>query len=139
MQPMGPMSFPSLDQESWWPKELGTPSATGSQKPAQAAGSADEWLTVKMRYKHPDSEASKELGAVLKGAGSGPASEDFRFAAAVAEFGLVLRDSAFKGTANFDAVIDRATGASGFDPNGHRKEFVELVRNAKGLTDRAKD
>ncbi|QJW93432.1 vWA domain-containing protein [Frigoriglobus tundricola] len=109
------------------------------QAPAGTAGNADEWLTVKMRYKHPDGEQSKELAAVLTGAGGARGSEDLRFAAAVAEFGLVLRDSAFKGDANFDAVIERATGASGYDPNGHRKEFVELVRRAKGLTDRANE
>jgi Ca-activated chloride channel family protein len=109
------------------------------QKPAKLAGSADEWLTVKMRYKHPDGEASKELAAVLKGAGTAVGSEDFRFAAAVAEFGLVLRDSPYKGDANFDAVIERASGASGYDPNGYRKEFIELVRKVRGVTDRAKE
>ncbi len=107
------------------------------QKPAGAAGNADEWLTVKMRYKHPDSDKSRELSAPLKGDGSGRASEDVRFASAVAEFGLLLRDSPYKGTASFDAVIERAAGALGSDPNGHRKEFVELARKAKGLTDRA--
>jgi Ca-activated chloride channel family protein len=66
-------------------------------------------------------------------------SEDFRFASAVAEFGLLLRDSPYKGSASFDAVIERASGAIGTDPNGHRKEFVELVRRAKGLTDRVKE
>ncbi len=109
------------------------------QTPAKTAGNADEWLTVKMRYKHPDGEASKEVAAVLKGAGTARGSEDFRLAAAVAEFGLVLRDSPYKGDANFDAVIERASGASSFDPNGHRGEFVELVRRAKGLTERAKE
>ncbi len=109
------------------------------QAPAKTVGSADEWLTVKMRYKHPDSEASKEVAAVLKGAGAARGTEDFRFAAAVAEFGLLLRDSPYKAGASFDAVIERAAGASGFDPNGHRAEFVELVRRAKGLTGRAKE
>jgi Ca-activated chloride channel family protein len=109
------------------------------QAPARTVGSADEWLTVKMRYKHPDGEASRELARALTGAGTARGSEDFRFAAAVAEFGLLLRDSPYKGGANFDAVIERAAGASTFDPNGHRAEFVELVRRAKGLTERAKE
>ena len=61
------------------------------------------------------------------------ASDDFRFASAVAEFGLLLRDSPYKGNARFDAVIERANGAIGADPNGHRKEFVDLARKAKGL------
>jgi Ca-activated chloride channel family protein len=109
------------------------------QTPAKTAGNADEWLTVKMRYKHPDGETSKELAAILKGTGSGQGSEDFRFASAVVEFGLLLRESPFKGNANYDAIIDRAVGANGYDPNGHRKEFVEMVKKAKGFTERAKE
>jgi Ca-activated chloride channel family protein len=107
------------------------------QKPAETTGSADEWLTAKMRYKHPESDKSRELAAVLKGSGTDRGSIDFRFASAVAEFGLILRDSQFKGEANLDAVIERASGAIGPDPNGHRKEFVEIARKAKGLTERA--
>jgi len=103
------------------------------QKPAQATGNANEWLTVKMRYKAPDSDASKELTAELTGTGGEAMSEDFRFASAVVEFGLVLRDSQYKGNANFDAVIERTSRALSYDPNGHRKEFVEMVKKAKGL------
>jgi Ca-activated chloride channel family protein len=102
------------------------------QKPTETAGNRDEWLTVKMRYKQPEGETSQELSAVLKGAG-GAMSEDFRFASAVAEFGLVLRDSPFRASANLDAVIERAQSALGTDPNGHRREFVEMVKKAKGL------
>ena len=121
------------------PFDLPAVDAPKYQTPAKTVGNADEWLTVKMRYKHPDGEASKELAQALKGAGGSRGSEDFRFAAAVAEFGLLLRDSPFKGDASFDAVIDRAAGASGFDPNGHRAAFVEMARRAKGLTGRAKE
>jgi Ca-activated chloride channel family protein len=102
------------------------------QKPAEKAGAGDEWLTAKVRYKHPDGDKSRELSAALKG-DDRPMGEDFRFASAVAEFGLLLRDSPFKGSASFDAVIERANGALGADTEGHRKEFVELVRKAKGL------
>jgi Ca-activated chloride channel family protein len=104
------------------------------QTPPQPAGGSDEWLTVKMRYKHPDGDAGRELAAVLTGTdGGGTMSEDFRFAAAVAEFGLVLRDSPYKGNANLADVLTRAEGAVGYDPNGHRKEFLDLVRVATGL------
>ena len=119
--------------------DLPTVDAHKYQTPTKTTGNADEWLTVKMRYKHPDGERSKELTTALTGAGDTRGSEDFRFAAAVAEFGLVLRDSAFKGDSNCEAVIGRAAGASGYDPNGHRKEFVDMVRRAKELTERAKD
>ncbi len=103
------------------------------QKPTEPVGNANEWLTVKMRYKQPDGETSKEMSAVLKGAGTSAGGEDFRFASAVVEFGLILRDSQYKADANFDRVLERASGAMTFDPNGHRAEFVELVRKAKGM------
>jgi Ca-activated chloride channel family protein len=109
------------------------------QKPAERTGADTEWLTVKVRYKHPEGDKSRELSAVLTGAGTAAGGEDFRFASAVAEFGLLLRDSPHKGGASFDAVIERASGAIGADPNGHRREFVELARRAKGLTERAKE
>jgi Ca-activated chloride channel family protein len=103
----------------------------GAAKPAE--NPSDEWLTVKMRYKQPDGDASKEISSVLAAEAVGAMSEDFRFAAAVAEFGLVLRDSPYKGAASFDAAAKRAEGAMQYDPNGHRAEFVQLVRKAKGL------
>ena len=109
------------------------------QKAIETKGNAEEWLTVKMRYKQPDGEASKEQAAVLKGAGTEAMGEDFRFASAVAEFGLVLRESPHRGHASLDAVIERASAALGDDPNGHRREFVEIARRAKGLTTRARE
>jgi Ca-activated chloride channel family protein len=107
------------------------------QTPAQPANGSDEWLTVKMRYKQPDGDVSKELSSVLSGSAEKPLSEDFRFAAAVAEFGLVLRDSPYKGNATIAEVQTLAEGAVKFDPNGHRKEFLDLVRTATGLKQQA--
>ena len=52
-----------------------------------AANTGGEWLTVKMRYKHPEAETSKELAQPLKGEVAKELSDDFRFAAAVASFG----------------------------------------------------
>jgi Ca-activated chloride channel family protein len=98
---------------------------------------SDEWLTVKMRYKHPDSDASKELSSVLK-SGSSQANEDFQFASAVAEFALVLRNSPHRGAASYESALARAEAARTFDPNGHRREFCEMVKKAMKLKDRAK-
>jgi Ca-activated chloride channel family protein len=106
------------------------------QTPAKPVGTSGEWLTVKMRYKHPEAETSQELAKVLPGDAEKPMGEmgeDFRFAAAVAEFGLVLRDSPYKGSANLEAVLERAEGAAKFDPNEHRAEFIDLVRLTTGL------
>ncbi len=105
--------------------------------PAQPGNATNEWLTVKMRYKQPDGDVSKEQKAVLPATSEKAMSEDFRFAAAVAEFGLVLRESPYKGNANLDAVLTRAEGAMKYDPNGHRSEFLDMVRATTGLKDRA--
>jgi Ca-activated chloride channel family protein len=109
------------------------------QKKEPGGNFADEWLTVKMRYKHPEAETSKELSAVLKGAVAKELSDDFRFAAAAASFGMVLRDSKFRGAMSYTGVLEEATGCVGADPNGHRKQFLELVKTARQLDDAAKD
>jgi Ca-activated chloride channel homolog len=64
------------------------------------------------------------------------ASADLRFAAAVAGFGLLLRDSAYRGTLTYDAVFGLAAGALGDDPDGRRARFIELVRAAKKLAEK---
>ncbi|HXD88877.1 MAG TPA: VWA domain-containing protein [Urbifossiella sp.] len=99
-----------------------------------AAGGSDEWLTVKMRYKHPEEEKSLELVKPLMGnVKARELSDDFRFAAAVASFGMLLRESPYKGSSNYDDVIRDSSAALGSDPQGHRKQFVELVRKARQL------
>ena len=103
------------------------------QTATKPTAATDEWLTVRMRYKQPDGDVSRELVAVLPSKGERAMSEDFRFAAAVAEFGLVLRDSPYRGQANLGDVIARAERSLGADPNGHRREFVELARRAMEL------
>jgi Ca-activated chloride channel family protein len=54
-------------------------------------------------------------------------------APAVAEFGLLLRDSEFKGSASYDAVIERAEGVRSYDHSGPRREFAERAKRAKEL------
>jgi len=61
-------------------------------------------------------------------------AEDFAFAAAVAEWGLVLRQSEYRGAANLSAALARAEAASGYDPGGHRQAFVELLRRTVALS-----
>jgi Ca-activated chloride channel homolog len=61
------------------------------------------------------------------------ASADFRFAAAVALFGMILRESPYKGQSTIDAVIDVAEKSKGTDSNGYRDEFVRLVKRTRDL------
>jgi Ca-activated chloride channel homolog len=95
----------------------------------------DDLFTVKFRYKAPDGDKSRLLEAVVKNNTKEieKASENFRFATAVAEMGLLLRDSEFKGKSNYDNVIRLAKAARGEDEEGYRAEFIRLVTSAQLL------
>jgi len=97
------------------------------------SGGADELLTIKLRYKEPAGSSSKLLvKAVNKNTLSmNSTSDNFRFAAAVAEFGMILKRSAFKQNANFEQVIALAETAKAKDKEGYRSEFLSLVKSAK--------
>ena len=86
-------------------------------------------LALKLRYKDPQGRASKLLEYAVEDQGEGheKASEDFHFAAAVASFGMILRESPHRGNANFAKVLELARGALGKDRSGYRGEFVDLV------------
>ncbi len=102
---------------------------------------SDDLMTVKLRYKQPDSDVSKLLVRTVAAAdveGRRP-SDNFRFASEVAEFGLLLRDSEFKGNASFGKVIERAKTARGEDAEGYRSEFIRLVEKARLLNAGASD
>jgi Ca-activated chloride channel homolog len=98
------------------------------------AMATDEWLTVQLRYKEPAGARSRLLThAVRVREPIGEPSGDFRFATAVAGFGLVLRTSEHRGTATLDQVLALARGAEGEDQDGERAEFVRLVESARLL------
>ena len=99
----------------------------------RASGETDELLTIKFRYKEPQGDQSKLIEQVLRNQSSPASSENFRFAAAVAGFGMLLRDSQYKGGLTFDAVRSLAQGAQGSDNGGYRAEFLSLVRQAEAL------
>jgi Ca-activated chloride channel family protein len=107
------------------------------------AGSATEkeLLTVKVRYKKPNRlvgwPRALDFSLVDPVRSFGEASADFRFAAAVAQFGMILRNSPHRGTATLDEVASWAAAASGpgDDPGGYRQEFIELVRKALTVMD----
>jgi len=94
----------------------------------------DELLTLKLRYKKPDSDTSKLIVKIVEDKPVKEASQNFRFASAVAGFGLILKDSQYKANCNWNMVIDMARGAIGKDANGYRKEFVTLCEKARDLT-----
>jgi Ca-activated chloride channel family protein len=106
-------------------------------EPTQGAGTG-ELLTVKLRYKEPDGDASKPLnvGVLDRQASFRNASENFKFAAAVAQFGLLLRDSRYKGQSSFDGAAELARTSAGADLHGYRAEFLRLVETARNLSAR---
>jgi Ca-activated chloride channel homolog len=102
---------------------------------AQSAKSSPEMLTLKLRYKDPESETSKLISQPLVASAGDmtSASENLRFAAAVAEFGMLLRDSKYKGEASFDEVRQIAQRALGRDEEGYRADFLTMVAAAARL------
>jgi Ca-activated chloride channel family protein len=98
-----------------------------------------EMMTLKMRYKHPTDSISKLMTvAVLDEQKQMQlTSTNFRFAAAVAEFGMMLRNSTFKQQASYKEVISLAENAVGTDKEGYRKEFLQLVKNATSIAKKA--
>jgi Ca-activated chloride channel family protein len=110
------------------------------QRPARpsAAADSDELLTLKLRYKEPDRDASKLIvtPVVDRGASYARASDDFKFASAVAAFGMILRDSPYKGAATFDGVEELAKEGQGRDVEGYREDFLKLVGQAKRISPR---
>jgi Ca-activated chloride channel family protein len=102
----------------------------------------DEILTAKLRYKKPDGEKSRLLEYPLKDPGPvsfGSASRDFQFAAAVAAFGLLLKDSDYKGQGSYGMVEELIHATLGEDPFGYRKGLLELVGKAKAIAAREKE
>ncbi|MBU1240054.1 VWA domain-containing protein [Myxococcota bacterium] len=94
-----------------------------------------ELATVKLRHKAPDAEKSTLVSFPVKDLSGSfqSASEDMRFAAAVAGFAMLLRGSEHAGTLTYTKVIGMAQKAMGSDKNGYRKEFISLVKNAMDL------
>ncbi|MEX0891968.1 MAG: von Willebrand factor type A domain-containing protein [Gemmatimonadota bacterium] len=114
---------------------------TGSTPPLRYQGErtadgvrfSDELAFVSLRYKPPEEDVSR-LVQVPVAAASQPPSADLRFAAAVAGFGMILRDSEHRGRLDYASVLEQAAGALGEDPGGHRAAFLELVRTARRVS-----
>jgi hypothetical protein len=101
---------------------------------SRGSTSTGELLSVKLRFKDPDGrDESIEHGVTDDGVEFAHAPEDFKFAAAVAEFGMILRHSDYKGNGTFDSVLAWAEAGKGTDPHGERTAFAELVRKAQRL------
>jgi len=100
---------------------------------------SEEWLTVKLRYKKPDGDKSILMSHPHKGDDGDwrEASEDFRFSAGVASFGMMLRDSKYLGENSRDSKWDHIQsilkGSAGSDQQGYRAELLDLVKRARKI------
>lgn len=108
------------------------------QKPAKPrfiTSGSDELLTLKLRYKQPDGDTSRLISTPIKDTDRSyaRASTDFKFAAAVAEFGMLLRGSPYAGEASYRSAWEHTKASLGNDPEGYRAEFLTLVETAQRL------
>jgi Ca-activated chloride channel family protein len=101
----------------------------------QAVFSNQDLMQVRLRYKAPNQNTSQLLtsSVVDRGLKLEDASTNYKFSAAVATFGMVLRDSQYKGKASFDDVLKLANQSQGEDLDGYRAEFIRLVERSKSL------
>lgn len=97
----------------------------------------DELMTIKFRYKEPDGDNSKLIEKVIANNAIpvNMTSENFRWSASVALFGMLLRESEFAGKSTYEDVEGLASGSLGEDQYGYRKEFLELVRSMDLITE----
>ena len=102
---------------------------------ARKSKMSDDLLTLKLRYKQPDGDKSAlmEIPVTDSGATLEKSSRDFRFAAAVASFGMLLRDSEYKGNLTWEGVQELAVEGKGEDKGGYRAEFITLIDKARKL------
>ncbi|MEH2215468.1 vWA domain-containing protein [Nostoc sp.] len=104
---------------------------------SDAAG--NELMQVKLRYKSPQDSTSQLITQTIQDDDLRTdqiPSTNLRFAAAVATFGMVLRDSEYKGDASYDLVMKLASQGKGEDQEGYRGEFIRLVEQSRGLITR---
>ncbi len=113
----------------------GSPELRYQRAVATEAAGSGEMATVRLRYKEPDGDTSRLVSYPVRAA-QGIAPEraaDFDFAAAVAGFGMILRDSPHRGTADWGMVRDLALRGLSWDPGGWRAQFVTLVGKAESI------
>jgi len=105
--------------------------------PARAA--TGRIATLRLRYKEPKSVRSSLIESTISDEGKSAfdASPDTQFAAAVAEFGMLLRDSKYKGNATFADALALARAMRGEDFEGYREELLRMIETSKTLSDEA--
>lgn len=96
---------------------------------------SNEWLTIKLRYKKPDGDVSAKMEFPLREENTtfSKSSDSFRFASAVALFGMILRKSEFLKDGDLNQVINIAKNSKGQDSNAYKAEFIDLVKSVQKI------
>lgn len=107
------------------------------EKIKKSASKSDELLTIKLRYKKPDGNKSRliEKPVLDNNLELEQSSDNFRWSAAVASFGMILRGSEFKKDANYDMAIELAENAKSLDKNGYRAELIRMMKDMRAMED----
>lgn len=100
--------------------------------PAEGAAEGS-WATFDFRYKKSLSEASIPLTLEVSPAAEFETSTEFSFAAGVAAYGMILRNSPYMGTATFDMAYELVQGGTHFDPFGYRADLLNIIKKAKQI------
>lgn len=106
--------------------------SSGAHPELYAGSGGEELMTVKLRYKHPQGSESRLITAPVadRDVALETASPNLRFAAAVAEWGMLLRNSKYRGASSYDHVLAMARRSVGHDDEGYRAEFIDLVSSS---------
>jgi Ca-activated chloride channel family protein len=106
-----------------------------SNRRIQEEDLSNELLTIKVRYKKPDGSTSMLLEKPVKNYAEEieDVSDNLKFAAAVAEFGMILRESEFKGTSTLEGAAKLARASKGEDEDGYRGEMIRLIETVKSM------
>jgi len=96
--------------------------------------SSDEWLTLSLRYKQPDSDSSRLMAEAFVPEDRAGVSTELQFAAALAGFGMLLRDSEYAGTLTLADVRRLAEEGRGDDVDGYRAGFISLLEDYRRMT-----
>lgn len=121
-------NIPSIDPLKYSAFAPGTVSGATADRQV-----SDEWLTVKLRYKQPSADVSVPFDVAVTPRDVKQINGDLRFATAVAAFGMVLRESEYRGAASYPMALQLARISRGDDPHGHRAELIRLIELAQSL------
>ena len=136
----GTVPGPSIDPSVFQPAPRSESAGRSTASVSNGNANSNDLLVLRLRYKLPDEAESTRMDVPLadRAVAFQRADPDVRFAAAVAAFGMILKDSSYKGDATLEWVLDTASGSVGRDRGGYRDEFVSLVRKAIALSDRSR-